>query len=96
MVGELVQNSYYDAITQEKLRPAGMPTIDPLEAEGQGLVYTAKFEVMPEIKLSAVEDLEIEKPLCEIVEEDTTKMIETLRKQQQTFAVVERESAEWR
>ncbi|NKB37921.1 MAG: trigger factor [Gammaproteobacteria bacterium] len=93
VVGELVQNSYYDAITQEKLRPAGMPTIDPLEAElGQGLVYTAKFEVMPDIKLSAVEELEIEKPLCEIVEEDTNKMIETLRKQQQNFAVVEREA----
>ena len=93
VVGEIVQNSYYDAITQEKLRPAGMPTIDPLEAElGQGLVYTAKFEVMPEIKLSSVEALEVEKPLCEIVEEDINKMIETLRKQQQTFAEVEREA----
>ena len=37
-------------------------TIDPLEAElGQGLVYTAKFEVMPDIKLADAEKLEIEK-----------------------------------
>ncbi len=93
VVGELVQNSYKDAITQEKLRPAGMPKIDPLEAElGQGLVYTAKFEVMPEIELVAVEELSIEKPVCEIVEEDTEKMIETLRKQRQEFNVVERET----
>ena len=88
-----VQNSYNDAITQEKLRPAGMPKIDPLEAElGHGLVYTAKFEVMPEIELVAVEELSIEKPVCEIVEEDTEKMIETLRKQRQKFNVVERET----
>lgn len=93
VVGELVQNSYNDAITQEKLRPAGMPKIDPLEAElGHGLAYTAKFEVMPEIELVAVEELSIEKPVCEIVEEDTEKMIETLRKQRQKFNVVERET----
>jgi len=91
VVGELVQNSYFDAITQEKLRPAGTPTIDPLEAElGQGLVYTAKFEVMPEFELAKVEELSIEKPLCEITDEDISKMIETLRKQRQQFAVVER------
>ncbi|MFT5134334.1 MAG: trigger factor [Gammaproteobacteria bacterium] len=93
VVGEIVQNSYYEAITQEKLRPAGMPLIDPLEAEiGKGLVYTAKFEVMPEIALSAVEELSIEKPVCEILDEDVEKMIETLRQQRQQFEVVEREA----
>jgi trigger factor len=91
VVGELVQNTYYEAITQEKLKPAGMPTIDPLEAElGKGLVYTAKFEVMPEIELAAVEDLSVEKALCDIADEDVEKMIETLRTQRQEFEVVER------
>ncbi len=94
VVGELVQNTYYDAITQEKLRPAGQPVIDPLEAEpGQGLVYTATFEVMPEFELVPVEELEIEKPLCEIKDEDVDKMIETLRRQRQQFEVVERAAA---
>ncbi len=93
VVGELVQHSYFDAITQEKLRPAGMPTIDPLSAElGQGLVYTAKFEVMPDIELIAIEELNVEKPFCEIVDEDTEKMIETLRRQHQQFNVVAREA----
>lgn len=94
VVGEIVQNSYFEAITQEKLQPAGMPKIDPLEAEvGQGVVYTAKFEIMPEIELKAIEDLEVEKPVCEIIEEDVEKMIETLRKQRQVFEVAERKAA---
>jgi trigger factor len=93
VVGELVQNTYYEAITQEKLTPASMPTIDPLEAElGQGLVYTAKFEVMPEIELVAVEELTVEKAQCDIADEDVEKMIETLRKQRQEFEVVTREA----
>ncbi len=93
VVGELVQNSYFDAINQEKLRPAGMPKIDPLEAElGQGLVYTAQFEVMPDIELADVEALEIEQPSCDISDADTEKMIETLRKQRQDFQVTEREA----
>ena len=93
VVSEIVQNSYYDAITQEKLRPASMPRIDPLEAElGQGLVYTAKFEVMPEFELMAVEKLNIEKAVCEILDEDADKMIETLRKQRQQFELVERDA----
>ena len=93
VVGELVQNTYFDAINQENLRPAGMPKIDPLEAElGQGLVYTAQFEVMPDIELADVEQLEIEQPLCEISDADTDKMIETLRQQRQDFQVVEREA----
>ena len=91
VVGELVQNTFYDAITQEKLRPAGMPKIDPLEADmGKGLVYTAIFEVMPEIKLAAVEELNIEKPICEILDEDIETMIGTLRKQRQQFETAER------
>jgi trigger factor len=91
VVSDLVQNTYYEAITQEKLRPAGMPVIDPLEAEqGKGLVYTAKFEVMPEIELAAVEDLSIEKASCDIADEDVEKMIETLRTQRQDFEVVDR------
>ena len=52
VVGELVQSSLYEAITQEDLKPAGQPQIDELNDEsGQDLVYTASFEVYPEVKL---------------------------------------------
>ena len=82
VIGEVVQSTFYEAVAQEKLHPAGRPNIDPLEAEqGQGLSYTARFEVFPDIHLQPVQDLEIEKAVCEIGDEDVDRMIEVLRKQ---------------
>jgi trigger factor len=91
VVGEVVQSSFYEAIAQEKLRPAGSPSIHPLEAEqGQGLTYTARFEVYPEIQLQPVEGLEIEKAVCEIDDDDIDRMIEVLRKQRAQLQEVDR------
>lgn len=93
VIGEVVQSSFYEAVAQEKLQPAGRPNIDPLEAEqGQGLSYTARFEVFPEIQMQPVQELEIEKTVCEIGAEDIDRMVEVLRKQKAELQEVPRES----
>lgn len=93
VIGEVVQSSFYEALAREKLRPASQPAIDPMDDEtGNGLVYTATFEIYPEVKLSSVEDLDIEKPVCTVTGEDVDKMIEIIRKQQQTYKPVDRKS----
>ena len=91
VIGEVVQSSFYEALAQEKLRPASRPTIDPMDAEqGQGLKYTATFEIYPEITLAPVEELKVERPVCNIADNDVEKMIEIIRKQQRTLQPVER------
>lgn len=95
VVGELVQKSLYDAIDQEKLKPAGMPKIDELNDEaGKDLVYTATFEVYPEVTLKPVTDLKVEKIACDVTDDDVAKMIEMLRKQRRELKPVERASKE--
>ena len=48
----LIQETLYEAASQEQLMPAGEPQIELREvAEEGGLGYTATFEVMPEISL---------------------------------------------
>ena len=95
VVEKLVSSSFYEAVTQEELKPVGAPLIDPLREEvGGGLSYTATFEVMPEFKLNPVEDLEIEKPACDITDADVVEMIEKLRRQRRSFEVVERAAQE--
>lgn len=91
VIGEVVQSSFYEALAQEKLRPASRPTIDPMDAEqGQGLKYTATFEIFPEITLAPIEELMVEKPVCNITAKDVEKMIEVIRKQHRTSQAVAR------
>ncbi len=91
VIGEVVQSSFYEALVQEKLRPASRPTIDPMDAEqGQGLKYTATFEIYPEITLAPIEELMVEKPVCNVTDKDVEKMIEIIRKQHRTPQAVER------
>lgn len=91
VVGETLRSSFYEALTEKQLNPAGQPKIEPEETEaGQGLTYTATFEVYPEVKPVPVEQLHIERPVCEVSDADVEQMIETLRKQQQELEPVER------
>lgn len=91
VLGEVIQSSFYEAVSQEKLRPAGAPAIDTQQAEaGQGLEYTATFEVYPEIELADLSKATIEKTVAEITDSDLDEMIETIRKQQVQWQVADK------
>lgn len=91
VVGELVQQSFYEAIGREKLRPVAGPVINPLEANsGAGIRYTARFEVLPEFEPAVPESLEVERTLCEITDANIDTMVETLRRQHRRLEPVNR------
>jgi trigger factor len=93
--GELVQSSYFEALSSEQLQPAGNPTIEPLDKEpGEGMAYTAVFEVMPEVELSEMSGVTIKRPKVEVTDADLQEMIERLRKQRVTWNEVERAAAD--
>src|SRR3569623_833224 len=88
---ELLQSSFYEAITQEKLRPAGTPHFDLQPESGDaGLRYTAVFEVYPEFEVKVPSDLKVTKPTAVISDADIDAMIEKLRSQRKTWVVVDR------
>ncbi len=95
VVGEVMSQSWVEAVTQEKVKPAGQPRIEPKNLEeGKNLEFIATFEVYPEIELQDFSAIEIEKKLADIKDEDIDKMIETLREQRKTYQEVERASQE--
>lgn len=91
VVGELVQSSFYDALVQESLRPAGSPKIEPDgPAQGEGVNYIATFDVYPDVALPDLATLQISRPVASVEDADVEQMIETLRRQRRTFTSVER------
>ena len=91
--GELIRSTYFEALGQEKLQPAGDPYIEPVQKEpGEGFGYTAIFEVMPEVELGDMGDIAVERPVSDVTDEDVENMIEKLRKQRATWSDVERKS----
>src|ERR1700691_4201817 len=94
VIGELLQTSFTEAVTEKQLTPAGNPHIEPKTiGEGQDLTYVATFEVFPEVALKPVESLKIERITADVAEGDIDAMIERLRKQQMKYTVAERPAA---
>jgi len=94
VIGELLQSSFTEAVTQEQLAPAGNPHIEPKTiGEGQDLTYVATFEVFPEVALQPIDSLEVERISADVAESDIDAMIERLRKQQMKFTPVTRAAA---
>ncbi len=94
VIGELLQSSYAEAVTQKQLTPAGSPRIEPQSLdEGQDLKYIATFEVFPELVLQPMESLAVDRLTAEVTESDIDAMIERLRKQQMKFSAVNRGAA---
>lgn len=92
--GDLIQNSYYSAITQQGLRPAGDPLIDDVKDEDGRFVYSAKIEVVPEVALQELGDASVEKTVAVVTDADVDAMIEKLRDQRSTWSTVERAAAD--
>jgi trigger factor len=92
---EMIQSTYGEALQKEDINPAGMPKIQEVNIEdGEDLEYTAVFEVFPEIEVSGLEKIEVERLSSSIEESDLEKMIDTLREQRVVYAETKRAAAE--
>jgi len=94
VLGEVLKQSYSQAVTQEKLNPAGGPKIETEGDNGKTFAYTATFEVMPEVVLKDLEKIKIEKPEVSIGDDDVDAMLLNLQKQKATWEAVDRKSAD--
>ncbi len=93
VVNELMRSSFAQAVTQEQLRPAGGPTIEP-DGEGEGLAYVATFEVYPEFELHGLDSLAVELVAANVEDEDVERVLENLREQRAEWNAVERAAVE--
>jgi trigger factor len=95
VLSDLMQSSFAEAVTREKLNPAAGPRIEPISVgPDQDLKYRATFEVFPEIALQGVEGIAVARPAAEVTEADVDAMVLNLREQRPRFETVARASRE--
>ena len=91
VVNDLMRSSLEQALTQERLSPAGGPRIEPISVSPDAdLRYAALIEVLPEVKLREPGTLRIERPAAGVTEEDVDAMVENMRRQRPVFTEVAR------
>jgi trigger factor len=95
VLSDLIQQTFSEAVNQQKFVPAAGPRIEPVSAgPGEDLKYRAIFEVFPEVSLKGVEGLAVARPVAEVTEADIDAMVQNLREQRPKFEAVDRESRE--
>lgn len=98
VLGSMINRSFYDAVQQEKLRPAGQPNIEPRESEQDGeefgFSFVATFEVYPEFEPKFNEGIKVNRPMASVEEADIDDMLENLRKQRTDYSAVDRAAAD--
>ena len=88
---ELIDASFRDALTEHKLSPAAQPEIDSQTFEkNQPVEFSASFEVLPEITLTDLAGVSIDKAEVALSEEDETQALERMLKQHATWNEVDR------
>lgn len=93
VISDVMRSSYVEAVSQEKITPAGMPSVEPTKNEaGQDFEFTATFEVFPEIELKPFDGYSFERASVELNDADVDDMLDKLRKQRAQYAKVDRAS----
>lgn len=90
-LGNVIQASFYEAVVEQKLNPAGAPAVEPKVFEkGKDLEYIATFEVFPEFEVGAFDTIEVERLSAEVADSDLDNMLEVLRKQNVRYEQADR------
>ncbi|MCD5992637.1 trigger factor [Pseudomonas sp. CDFA 602] len=85
-LGDLIQATFYEAVVEQKLNPAGAPSVEPKSFEkGKDLEYIATFEVFPEFTVAGFDGIAVERLSAEVADGDLDNMLEVLRKQNVRF-----------
>ena len=90
VVGDVVQKAFGDLVKEAKLKVAGHPQIEKKDGAADQLEFSATFEVFPEVKVGALAEASVERPILEVDDAAVDRTIAVLRKQRTRFAPVVR------
>jgi len=95
VLGETLQGRFGDAVRANQLKIAGYPRFEPKSdgADSKEMIFTASFEVYPEVRIDDLSAGKISRPVVALAEADVMKTLQVLQKQRRTFETVDRAAA---
>jgi trigger factor len=91
VIGELVRETWPEAMSQAQLQPAGAPDFQLAPQQpGEAFAYIASFEVYPEVQLTAPESIQVTQPVVEVTEADVDRLVDNLRRARRSWNEVQR------
>jgi trigger factor len=94
VLSEELDRVFSETVTEQKLRVAGYPRIEPKTTESTThLEFSAIFEVYPEFALGDLSASEIERPTLEVSAAEVDKTLDILRKQRVSYESTDRVAA---
>lgn len=93
VVEKIMRETLFEALSKEKLVPAGTPKVEPKSMEaGKPFEYEALFEIYPDVRVGKYDKIKLTKRTSKITAKDVDDVLEKLRKQHATWKVVDRKS----
>jgi trigger factor len=92
IVEALVPRYFRQETQKQNLLPVSQPRVTDLHLHvGEPLKFTASFEVLPDFKIAAYDDLQISRLDTNVSEEDVENALNNLREQHATYSAVDEE-----
>ncbi len=86
VVQNIVQSTYWNALKEHKLIPVSMPSIDFEDLkEDAPFVFTASFEIRPEVKIQKKTGFTVDKEKLNISDERISSVVENVRQSNSSF-----------
>ena len=90
VISRLIQGSYPEALKQLQIVPVSQPVVENgVLEEGKEFLYSASFEVKPEITLQEYLNLTVEKEKFEVTQKDVDKRLAMIRESHASLKEVE-------
>ena len=78
-INDLIPAAYSEALEEAKLDVVSQPEFDIVSIDENGLVLSAKVYVKPDVEIKDYLEIEVEKEVVAVTDEDVEKEIETVR-----------------
>lgn len=92
VLNDAVHKEFTETVKELGLHVVGYPRFEAKSAgdEGQNYVFSATFEIYPEISVGDLSKQTIERPSVQVADADIDKTLEIIRKQRMVFNTVDR------